>query len=360
MKKLAAEKVKGQTMGLLCRLFGKSWQAYYQHRDTLAKERMREEMVLQYVREVRSVDPGIGGEKLQIMYLRQFGKDYQYMVGRDKMEDILARNNLHVRMRRRRPRTTDSTHGLPTYPNLVKELIPERKNQVWVTDITYIPIWTCDGGYTFCYLSMITDYYTKEIIGWHVGETMEAWCSVECLMMALEQLVGEDDIDLIHHSDRGVQYVSAAYTSVLLEAGIRISMTECGNPKDNAVAERQNNTIKNELMKDIKFHHINEVRHVMAKAVDFYNNERPHMSLDNMTPRQAAEVKGQISKRWTSFRENHLRNLEIQKGATSFAPQTLKMIEELKTEPVQLMAGLRNDVQPNPGIRHNVLNLEQG
>ena len=166
MKKLAAEKVKGQTMGLLCRLFGKSWQAYYQHRDTLAKERMREEMVL--------------------------------------------------------------------------------------------------------------------------------------------------------------QYVSAAYTSVL------------------------------------KFHHINEVRHVMAKAVDFYNNERPHMSLDNMTPRQAAEVKGQISKRWTSFRENHLRNLEIQKGATSFAPQTLKMIEELKTEPVQLMAGLRNDVQPNLGIRHNVLNLEQG
>ena len=140
MKKLAAEKVKGQTMGLLCRLFGKSWQAYYQHRDTLAKERMREEMVLQYVREVRSVDPGIGGEKLQIMYLRQFGKDYQYMVGRDKMEDILARNNLHVRMRRRRPRTTDSTHGLPTYPNLVKELIPERKNQVWVTDITYFPI----------------------------------------------------------------------------------------------------------------------------------------------------------------------------------------------------------------------------
>lgn len=322
-------------MGLLCRLFGKSWQAYYQHRDTMAEQRMREEIVLQYIREVRQLDPGISGEKIHLMYKRQFGKDYKYMVGRDKMEEIISRNNLYVRVRRKRPRTTDSTHGLPTYPNLIRELIPGRKNQVWVTDITYIPIWISDYEYIFCYLSMITDYYTKEIIGWYVGETMEAWCSVECLMMALEQLVGLDAVDLIHHSDRGVQYVSAAYTSVLLEAGVRISMTECGDPKENAVAERQNNTIKNEFLKDIRFHSIEEVREAVRKAIEFYNNERPHMSLDNMTPRQAASYKGQISKKWTSYRENHLRNLEIQKGATNFAPQTLELIEELKKEPIQ-------------------------
>ena len=291
---------------------------------------MREEVVLQFVKEVRALDPGIGGEKLQIMYRRQFGKDYRYMVGRDKMEEIIARNNLYVRTRRRKPKTTDSTHGLPTYPNLVKELIPAKKNQVWVTDITYIPIWLSEDEYTFCYLSMITDYYTKEIIGWYVGETMEAWCSVECLMMALEQLVGEEHVELIHHSDRGVQYVSAAYTSLLLEAGARISMTESGDPKDNAVAERQNNTIKNELLKDIRFQCIEEVRNAVGKAIDFYNNERPHMSLDNMTPRQAASFKGKISKKWTSYRENHLKNLVIQKGATNFAPQTLEIIEELR------------------------------
>lgn len=301
---------------------------------------MREEVVLQYIREVRTLDPGIGGEKLQIMYQRQFGRDYKYMVGRDKMEEIIARNNLYVRTRRRRPRTTDSTHGLPTYPNLVKDLIPERKNQVWVTDITYIPVWTSRYEYGFCYLSMITDYYTKEIIGWYVGETMEAWCSVECLMMALEQLVGEDRVDLIHHSDRGVQYVSAAYTSVLFEAGARISMTECGDPKANAMAERQNNTIKNELLKDIKFHSIEEVRNAVGKAIDFYNNERPHMSIGNMTPRQAAQFNGKISKKWISYRENHLRNLEIQNGATNFAPQTLKMIEEFKNEHVQQLSGI--------------------
>ena len=284
-------------MRLLCRLFGKSWQAYYQHKDTLIKERLREEMVVQFVKEIRQVDPGIGGEKLHYMYRQRFGEDYEYMVGRDKMETIISANGLTVRISRKRPRTSDSSHGLPTYPNLVKELVPMRKNQLWVTDITYIPIWINEYEYFFCYLSMITDYYTKEIIGWYVEESMEAWCSVECLMQALDAIVEEDEIDLIHHSDRGVQYVSAAYASVLLEAGIKISMTESGDPKDNAVAERQNNTIKNELLKDFKFHSVDEVKKAMGKAVEFYNNERPHMSLDNMTPRQAAQYRGKIKKK---------------------------------------------------------------
>ena len=341
MKTLAAEKVKGQTMGLLCRLFGKSWQAFYQHRNTLGKQRLTEEMVVQFVKEIRLLDPGIGGEKLHFMYHERFGPDYEYMVGRDKMEAIIARNGLNVRHQRRRPRTTDSTHGLPTYPNLVKELIPTRKNQLWVTDITYIPIWNLDGSYDFCYLSMITDYYTKEIIAWYVGETMEAWCSVECLMQALETLPAEEVVDLIHHSDRGVQYVSAAYTSLLVEARIKISMTESGDPKDNAVAERQNNTVKNELLKDIRFHSIGEVRRAMAKAVEFYNNERPHMSLNNMTPSKAASCRGKIQKKWISYREKHLENLEIQEGACTFAPQTLNMIERLSAEPIQQKQGLR-------------------
>ena len=314
-------------MDLLCRLFGKSWQAYYQHRDTLSKQLLTEEMVVQFIREIRERDPGIGGAKLHAIYQSRFGCDYAYMVGRDKMERIIAKNSLNVRLPRRKPRTTDSSHGYPTYPNLVKSLIPTRKNQVWVTDITYIPIWLNEDEYVFCFLSMISDYFTKEIIGWNVGEGLEAWHSVECLLQAIETLEGEKPIDLIHHSDRGTQYVSAAYTSVLYEAGIRISMTESGDPKDNAVAERLNNTIKNELFKDIKFHSIEEVRQAMEKAVKFFNNERPHMSLDNMTPRQAASYKGKINKKWTSYREKYLENLEIQTGATSFAYQTLDSVE---------------------------------
>ncbi|MBR5351160.1 MAG: DDE-type integrase/transposase/recombinase [Prevotella sp.] len=210
-----------------------------------------------------------------------------------------------------------------------------------MTDITYIPIWQPDGSYAFCYLSMITDCYTKEIIAWYVGETMEPWYSVECLTKALDTLDPDKIINLIHHSDRGIQYVSAAYTSLLIEAGIRISMTEIGDPKDNAVAERQNNTIKNELLKDIKFHSIGEVRRTLDKAIAFYNNERPHMSLNNMTPRQAASCKGKIHKKWTSYREKYLEKLEIQEGACTFAPQTLNMIERLSAEPVQHKQGLR-------------------
>ena len=104
-------------------------------------------------------------------------------------------------------------------------------------------------------------------------------------------------------------------------------MTESGDPKDNAVAERLNNTIKNELFKDIKFHSIEEVKRAMAKAVEFYNNERPHMSLDNMTPHQAESYKGKINKKWISYREKYLQNLEFQAGATNFAPQTRNSIE---------------------------------
>ena len=322
-------------MRLLCRLFGKSWQAYYQHRETLGKQRLTEEMVVQFVRDVRRLDPGIGGEKLHGIYRARFGADYEYMVGRDKMEAIIAKNHLNVRIPRRRPRTTDSRHGLPTYPDLRKDHLPTRKNQLWVTDITYIPVWQPDGSYTFCYLSMITDCYTKEIIAWYVGETMEAWCSVECLMTALGTLGPEEAAGLIHHSDRGVQYVSAAYTSLLVDAGIGISMTEGGDPKDNPVAERQNGTIKNELFKDIEFHSVGEVRRAMGKAVAFYNNERPHLSLNSMTPRQAASCMGKIKKKWTSYREKYLENLKIKEGACTFAPQTLNMIERLSAEPVQ-------------------------
>ena len=311
-------------------------------------------MVIQFVKDIRQLDPGIGGSKLHYMYRDRFGADYEYMVGRDKMEDIIAKHHLNVRLPRRRPRTTDSTHGLPTYPNLVKDIIPIRKNQVWVTDITYIPIWNPDGSYTFCYLSMITDCYTKEIISWYVGETMEAWCSVECLMQAIETLGPNETINLIHHSDRGVQYVSAAYTSLLVEAGIRISMTESGDPKDNAVAERQNNTVKNELLKDIKFRSIDEVRRALYKAIYFYNNERPHMSLNNMTPRQAASCKGKIQKKWTSYREKYLENLEIQEGACIFAPQTLNMIEQLSAEPIQQKQGLRENHSTSARVKNEV------
>lgn len=136
---------------------------------------------------------------------------------------------------------------------------------------------------------------------------METKYPQEALEMAISHYGGRELSGLIHHSDRGVQYASYAYTARLKDLGIRISMTRSGNPKDNAVAERVNNTIKNELLKGMEFHSVSEVRAAVKAAVDFYNNERPHLSLDGMTPSQAAACQGELRKRWESYRERAIK-----------------------------------------------------
>ncbi|MBQ2458163.1 MAG: IS3 family transposase [Bacteroidaceae bacterium] len=287
----------------MCRLLGVSKQAYYKHDDRLMQRLAREAFVVEFVKDVRRKDPGIGGNKLWLMYTRCFGEENR--VGYNRFYDIIEQYGLKVRKRKRRVSTTDSRHDLPLYPNLVKSLIPTRPCQLIVSDITYVPLWTdpIDGECKFCYLSLVTDYYTKEIIGYSVGDTLETKHTLKALEMALGHYEGNDLSGLIHHSDRGVQYASYAYTERLRGHGIGISMTENGNPKDNAVAERVNNTIKNELLKGMSFFTVDEVKAALRTAVDFYNNERPHLSLDGMTPCQASRTTGEIQKNWISFRE---------------------------------------------------------
>ena len=296
-------------------MFGVSKQAYYKH-DELAAARLRasEAFALEYALEVRSKDPGMGGVKIWNMYVKYF-KDVPHL-GRDAFLALLDAHGLKIRTRFRKPRTTDSTHGLPTFPNIVKDFIPTRPNQLWVSDLTYVVIWLSETEYTFCYLTLIMDAYTKEIVGYSVGPTLEAKYSIVALKMALKHLedVPLEKIDLIHHSDRGVQYVSAEYTGMLKSNNIRISMTESGDPKDNAEAERLNNTIKNELWKDVRFTSIREVIDKLQDTVYFYNNERPHMSLDMKTPAEVAQGLGEIKKRWVSRRENAIK--EKQRTAT--------------------------------------------
>ena len=281
-------------------------QAYYKHDESKVLARAaREAFALEYIRRIRSKDPGMGGDKIWHMYRRDFTGNSP--IGRDWFENIINKHNLKVRLKVRKPRTTDSTHGLPTYPNLVKDLIPTRPNQLWVSDLTYITIWLDAYHYAFCYLSLILDAYTEEIVGWSVGPTLDAQYPIQALEMALKRLDGQEHIDLIHHSDRGCQYASTRYVKLLKDNNIRISMTESGDPKDNAQAERINNTMKNELLKGIRFTCIKEVIDAVEQAVDFYNNERPHMSIDMMTPAMAAFCEGEIKKRWISYREKAIR-----------------------------------------------------
>lgn len=274
----------------------------------------QESFAIEYVKRIRSKAPGIGGLKLWYMYRRDF--DGNNPVGRDRFAYIIDRYGLKVRNKFRKPKTTDSSHGLPTYPNIVKDLIPTRANQLWVSDITYITVWLDEYHYAFCYLSLILDAYTEEIVGWSVGPTLETAYPIEALKMALKRIDGMKEINLTHHSDRGCQYASYEYVRLLEKQHIKISMTESGDPKDNAQAERINNTMKNELLKDIRFVCIEDVKSAVSYAVDFYNNERPHMSIDMMTPAEAALHEGEIAKRWRSYRTIAIKEKQKVLGIT--------------------------------------------
>lgn len=304
MKRLWKEHC-GYPVTSLCKLFGVTKQAFYKYVDHSMDNCVRERFVLEFVKRVREKDPGIGGEKLWVMYRNEFGGS-QAAVGRDCFCSILSKYNLTVRKRFRAPRTTDSSHYLPQYPDLTKTLLADHPNQLWVSDITYITIWLGEDSYVFCYLSLVTDAYSKEIIGYCVGDTLGSCYTVEALKMAIGGISAVEVKGLIHHSDRGVQYASADYISVLRHNGILPSMTENGNPKDNAIAERVNGIIKNELLQGMRFKSIEEVQQAVAIAVHFYNNERPHMSLNMSTPVQAGRMEGPIKKKWISYRENYL------------------------------------------------------
>ena len=267
-----------------------------------------ESFAVQFVQDIRSKDRGIGGTKLWKMYKDEFGTSAS--LGRDAFLCVLRKFNLNIRCSRKGVATTDSKHNYPIYPNLVKELQVTRLNQVWLSDITYIRLLNNDDEKSFCYLSILTDAYSREIIGWFVGENLQTSHTLKALEMAFKRLRNVKDINLTHHSDRGVQYASVRYTEQLHGKGIKISMTESGNPKDNAIAERVNGIIKNEILKDMEFKNISEVRKAVKSAVDFYNNLRPHMSLDMMTPVEAAKHAGILEKKWKSYRDPYLKTEE--------------------------------------------------
>lgn len=303
MRRLHAQHSEAYTVSELCGLFGKSKQAYYKHdSDSDLRRKALEEFAVQFIREVKAKDPGIGGMKVWAMYCRTFGE--RDRIGRDRFCDIFDRYGFKIR-RRRRVRTTDSRHNNPTYPNIVKEVIPTRFGEIIVGDITYIPLESNDGQRRFCYVSLLMDSYSKMILGSSVGMTLETRYPMESLSAAID-LLGAHGVDLsrtIHHSDRGVQYTCADYIMELHKHKILISMTESGNPKDNAEAERINNTLKNELFKDMFFTDIDQVREALRRAVMFYNCERPHLSLEMRTPVEAAGETGRFKRQWISYRE---------------------------------------------------------
>lgn len=219
----------------------------------------------------------LGGKKLYWL-LKSDIKAMGYKLGRDKFFEILRLSHLLIRRKRRYVRTTNSSHRFRVCDNLIKDLEITRPDEVYVSDITYLS--TEEG---FSYLAHITDLYSRKIVGSDISDTL----AIEGVKRALDKAIkGKDLTGLIHHSDRGLQYCSNTYTELLTKRGIRISMSEKGNPYENAVAERVNGILKEEFMLSETFETKAEAKKAAEEAIETYNNLRPHMSIEYMTPNQ--------------------------------------------------------------------------
>lgn len=244
----------------------------------------------------------IGTRKLYGM-LAVFMVKHQIKVGRDALFDLLARNGMLVRRKRRIAQTTFSAHWLRKYPNLIKGVEPNKPNQLWVADITYL-----ETKVGFVYISLITDVYSRKIVGYHVADNLLALSSVEALKMALTNMPKNLE-SLIHHSDRGIQYCSQEYVNVLQDYQVKISMTQNGDPLENAIAERVNGILKNELMPNVKIENLEHAQKLLKEIVLIYNDERPHMSIALLTPNQAHQLDGKLKRYWKNYYNKSTVNL---------------------------------------------------
>jgi len=229
------------------------------------------------IMEIRKLMPRIGVRKLY--YLLQ-DKLRHLKIGRDKFFDILRANHLLVQPKRSYHVTTNSHHRFRKHQNLILGTVIDRPEQVWVSDITYI-----GKREKPCYLSLVTDAYSKKIIGYHVADNLNTESSLIALQIAVK-IRKDKGLSLIHHSDRGLQYCADDYQSALNKNGIKCSMTNNGDPYENAVAERINGILKQEFMIDTYHQDTAIMKTIVKEAIEIYNNQRPHYSNYMLTPEQ--------------------------------------------------------------------------
>lgn len=251
------------------------------------------------VNEIRQKQPRIGTRKLHQL-LKPSLENISIEIGRDKLFTLLSENNMLIRIRKRSKRTTYSNHVYRKYPNLIKDFKPKTANQLWVSDITYIQ--TMVG---FVYLYLITDAYSRKIIGFTVSNTLEAVNTIKCLQHALKPH-SKPLSGLIHHSDRGIQYCTHEYISLLQKYNIRISMTENGDPKENAIAERVNGILKQEYLNFHNLLNLKDTKQKVEIAINTYNKLRPHLSCEMYTPEEAHKQNGELKKYWKTYYKKNI------------------------------------------------------
>jgi putative transposase len=278
----------------LCSFFGKSRTAYYQiiRRQTTAT--VNTELIVDYVKQIRKMQPRIGGRKLHHM-LQPHLKQSAIRCGRDKLFRLLRSQGLLIRRRRRHYYGTQSVSMSRRFPNLLIGLQITNPEHVWVSDMTAIA--TRDG---FAYLALITDAYSKQVMGFQLQRSKDRSCSLAALKMALRRRWYPEQ-RLVHHSDGGGEYFNHDYLNMLTKAHCQISCTAPASPQENPIAERINGILKNELLPEEEHWTFDEMCNAIPRAVKIYNELRPHASCDFMTPVQAHSCNGPLQRRWKSY-----------------------------------------------------------
>jgi putative transposase len=276
----------------LCGLFGYSRQAFYKQQRLQLIEQSRDGLIVQQVLHIRKEQPRCGTRKLLVM-LQPFFKKQQIEIGRDAFFNLLAQNKLLIRKRKRSTHTTNSKHFFRRYPNLVKAFTPLHAHELWVADITYIPM-----KERFAYLYLITDAYSRKIVGFHVSDDMRVSSAIVALQKAIDQKPA--DAIVIHHSDRGLQYCSNEYVALLKAHHAHISMTQNGDPYENAMAERVNGILKSELISD-SYTDLKAAMQHIARCITVYNYKRVHSSLNWQIPEKVHTQQGPQVKKWKNY-----------------------------------------------------------
>lgn len=265
-------------MNVLCAAVGISRAAYYKGHTARVRRAVDEEAVVALVKRERAIQPRLGARKV-LWRVRGELEAMGIGMGRDRLLELLRQRGMLIERRRRGVRTTESRHGLRTYPNVLRETEVTGPHQAWASDLTYVR--TAEG---FVYCSLIHDVYSRKIVGYAVADTLEATGSLEALGMALGQL--PEGRRPIHHSDRGIQYACGAYVTHLAAEGLTISMTQENHCYENAQAERINGILKEEYNLGATFRTKAQARAALAEAVALYNTLRPHTRLGYRTPEE--------------------------------------------------------------------------
>lgn len=252
-------------------------QNFHKQRQQRQSREVDEGLIVELVQRERRLQPRLGGRKL-FGLLQPELTDAGVEIGRDRFFEVLRHHDLLVPpLDRRTCKTTFSRHSLPVFRNLLYELQPTAPDQVWVSDLTYLR--TFEG---FEYLYLIMDLYSRKIVGYHCGNSLDALACVAALRTALADL--PNDRYPIHHSDRGCQYCSHEYVQTLQKRHLPISMTEENHCYENSNAERLNGVLKQEYALGTTFRSRQHARRAVDQAVWLYNHRRPHGSLDNHFP----------------------------------------------------------------------------